>query len=197
MFLRILKGKVFVRAGTAGSCYRLSEDSVLKEGFKPATATQTLCSNLIKEKHRGWNEEIRQVSEELLRKETHTVMSLQFIFLLDFLPLFLHFPSPNPASMLSPGKKNKKKTARTPLFLSPTQHTLTFSCSGWDDSFISSLDPPPAPFSLHSPPFAELPPYRGVCVGVDEGSFCSVHEHLHQWKRVGQGLLVSPQSVLV
>lgn len=79
-----------------------------------------------------------------------------------------------------------------PLYLSPTQHSLTFSRSGQDDSLISSLDPPPAHFSLHSPPFAELPPYRGICVGVDEGSFCSVQGHLHQWKRVGQGLPVSP-----
>lgn len=106
---------------------------------------------------------------------------------LDFLPLL--FPSTNPPSMLtlSPGQ-----TAGILLFLSPTKHTLTLSRSGQDDSLISFLDPPPAPFSLHSPPFAELPPYRGVCVGVDEGSFCSVQEHLHQWKRVSQGLPVSP-----
>ena len=69
----------------------------------------------------------------------------------------------------------------------------TFLPSGWDDSFISSLEPPPPlPFSLHSPPFAEFTPYGGVCFGVDEGSIFSVQGSLPQRKRVGQGLPVSP-----
>lgn len=70
-------------------------------------------------------------------------------------------------------------TAGNHLLLLHT-HTFTFSRSG-----------SPPPFSLHSPAFAELQPYRGICVGVDEGSFCPVQGHLHQRKRVGQGLPVS------
>ncbi len=134
----------------------------------------------------------REANEKGLK---HSLSSLLPFNLRDIVLNFfqLLFLSLNPLCLLtfSPGVIHQ--TAGTPLLFCPT-HTFTFSRSGWDDSFISSLDPPPPPpppFSLHSPPFAELPPYRGICVGVDEGSFCSVQGHLHQRKSVSQGLPVS------
>lgn len=88
------------------------------------------------------------------------------------------------------------------LFCFPAR-TSTFSRSGRDDSDSSLPDslPPPSPpplrtpFSLRPPPFAELPPCRGVCVGVDEGRFCSVQGRSRQTERVSQGLPASRRSV--
>ena len=162
------------------------------EGLNPTLVTMILSSNLINQRNGGRNEEwgrwgehqdlTGKGNEEGLRVNTHCHPSYPFVCL-----TCLHS---SPLSITQTTVYAHFIPRHLPL---PPTHILTLSRSGRDHSLISSLDPlppPPPPFSLQSTPFAELPPYRGICVGVGEGSFCSVQEHLHQWKTICQGLPV-------